>query len=65
MQVRASVFFHTYSCAAGHQLVSNAPVLVVSEQRPSCLPKYRFYSGTEGDLYIKKIIIGDGMEGRE
>ena len=68
MPVRVSVFFHTYNCATGHQLISKSfvvPAVVVSEQRPSCLPKYRFHSGTEGDLYIKKIVIGDGMEGRK
>jgi hypothetical protein len=37
-------------------------VLVFSELLPSCPPKSRFYSRTGGDLYIKKIIMGDERE---
>jgi hypothetical protein len=62
---QSAVFFYTYRCATGHILATKslvAAVLVVSELRPSCLPKSRFYSSTKGDLYIKKIIMGDGKE---
>jgi hypothetical protein len=48
MLVRVSVFFHTYRCATDRLLIGNptqsfvVPVLVVSELRPSCLPKSPF-----------------------
>jgi hypothetical protein len=65
VRVSDSDFLHTYHCATGHLLaepsISSLPELVVSELRP-CLPKCRFYSRTEGELYIKKIMMGDERE---
>lgn len=58
-----SSFFYPYRFATGHQLVTKSSSLRCLRFRTVSLPsKRRFYSRTEGYLYIKKIIMGDGME---